>query len=150
MNAPALRPAGAEDAEALAELHAEAFDDPWTAAAIAELIGADGALAFWAQDGFVLARALAGEAEILTLAVRPAARGRGLGARLVQAAMTEAARRGADALFLEVAADNAAALALYRRAGFEPVGRRAGYYRRPGAAPMDALVLRRTLTPGTA
>ncbi|MFX8246689.1 hypothetical protein ABTL56_19205, partial [Acinetobacter baumannii] len=52
---------------------------------------------------------------------------------------------GAEGLFLEVAADNEPAIALYRSAAFVPVGRRAGYYRRPGGAAMDALVLRRAL-----
>ena len=48
-------------------------------------------------------------------------------------------------MFLEVAVDNPAAIALYQAAGFVPAGRRRGYYRRQGADAMDALVLRRTL-----
>ncbi|HRD28628.1 MAG TPA: GNAT family N-acetyltransferase, partial [Caulobacter sp.] len=60
---------------------------------------------------------------------------------LVEAAAATAAARGADSLFLEVSADNAAALALYAAAGFEPAGLRKGYY----ADGADALVLRRTL-----
>lgn len=140
-----IRRATAEQAPALARLHAEAFADPWDEAALAALIGAAGGFAFAADDGFVLVRALAGEAEILTLAVRPAGRRRGLGRALVEAASAEARAAGADRLFLEVAADNAAAIALYTACGFEPVGRRNAYYRRRHQRAMDALVLRKTL-----
>lgn len=141
--------ATAADAEGLAGLHAEAFAEAWSAAAIAGLI-ADGAIAFMDEDGFILARAAAGEAEILTLAVRPSARRRGLGRALVEAAAAEVRAAGAESLFLEVAADNDPALVLYERCGFEQVGRRGAYYRRIGAPPMDALVLRRTFTPVSA
>lgn len=93
-------------------------------------------------EGFVLARAAAGEAEILTLAVLPPARRRGLGQALVSGAMALAiVRAQAEAMFLEVAEGNAGALALYRGLGFAEVGRRKRYY--PDGA--DALVLRRDL-----
>jgi ribosomal-protein-alanine N-acetyltransferase len=96
--------------------------------------------------GFILARTLAGEAEILTLAVAPLARRRGLAKRLVEAAIVQSLAAGADSLFLEVAADNAPAIALYVGAGFETVGRRRGYYASPGGgAAQDALVMRLTL-----
>ena len=75
----------------------------------------------------------------------PQARRRGIGAALVEAAALEAARLGATTLFLEVATDNPAALALYERSGFEQAGRRRGYYAREGQPPADALVLRRPL-----
>ena len=90
-----------------------------------------------ADDGFVLARAVAGEAEILTLAVAPAARGKGLGRALLQAAISKAQALGAQTMFLEVGADNPAALALYAGLGFTKVGDRKGYYQG-----RDALVLR--------
>jgi ribosomal-protein-alanine N-acetyltransferase len=92
----------------------------------------------------VLARA-ADEAELLNLAVAEGARGRGVGTALVRRVITDAAEWGAWAVFLEVRASNAAALALYGRAGFSEVGRRRGYYRRPLE---DALILRRELLPG--
>lgn len=145
-----IRAATVADAPALARLHAEAFDEPWSAAALAGLMGDPGGFALWNEGGFILIRAVAGEAEILTLAVAPAARRAGLGRALVEAAASEAGAAGAETLFLEVAVDNAAALALYRAAAFEEAGRRKGYYARLGAAPMDALVLRRTLTPSPA
>ena len=145
-----IRRATADDSPVLARLHAAAFAEPWSEAALAGLATSSGAFALADDDGFILVRALAGEAEILTLAVRPAARRRGLGRTLVQAAATDAREAGAESLFLEVAADNAAALALYADCGFEPVGRRSAYYRRRHEPAMDALVLRKTLTRATA
>lgn len=95
--------------------------------------------------GFLLGRIVADEAEVLTLAVDPASRRRGIGARLVAAFLAEAAARGAGRAFLEVAADNAAARALYAAAGFAEVARRRGYYRDPAGGAVDALVLARDL-----
>ncbi len=137
----------AADASELARLHAEAFAESWSAAALAGLMAEAGGFALWDEGGFILVRAVVGEAEILTLAVAPAARRAGLGRALVEAAASEAGVAGAETLFLEVAVDNAAALALYRATAFEAVGRRKAYYPRPGGARVDALVLRRTLTP---
>ncbi len=125
----------------LAALHATAFPAPWDAAAFEVLLDQAGVFVLEKPDGFILLRAVADEAEILTLAVRPEARGRGLGARLVSEGGLLAAARGATRLFLEVAADNAAALALYARAGFAEAGRRPGYYARPAGGRGDALIL---------
>jgi ribosomal-protein-alanine N-acetyltransferase len=91
--------------------------------------------------GFLLGRVAAGEAEVLTLAVDPGVRRQGLGAGLLAGFLRLAAERGACRVFLEVAADNGAALALYARAGLAPVGRRRGYFAVPGLAAVDALVL---------
>ena len=123
---------------ALAALHAACFPQPWDAGAISALLVTPGTFAFAHDDGFVLARAAGGEAEILTLAVAPAARGQGLGRGLLQAAIIKARELGAQTMFLEVGADNPAALALYAGLGFAKCGMRKGYY--GGAA--DALVLR--------
>lgn len=131
----------ADTAARLAEAHAAAFPAPWDGAAFAVLLDQDGVFALEDPGGFILLRAVADEAEILTLAVRPAARRRGLGARLVREGGTAAAARGATRLFLEVAEDNAAALALYTKAGFAEAGRRPGYYARAGGGRRDALIL---------
>jgi ribosomal-protein-alanine N-acetyltransferase len=133
-------PAGG-DLAALAALHGEAFDHPWTADAIGALLAIPGTFAFVLPDGFILARVAAEEAEILTLAVRPAARRKGLGRALVRAAAQAAAKDGAQSLFLEVATTNRAACALYQKQGFAPAGRRKAYY--PGG--QDALVLKAQL-----
>jgi ribosomal-protein-alanine N-acetyltransferase len=97
-------------------------------------------------DGFALVQVLAPEAEILTIAVDPEAQGKGRGTALLARAMDAAMAAGARDLFLEVAADNAPALALYARAGFAQTGRRRGYYARPGSAPVDALTLSSALS----
>jgi [ribosomal protein S18]-alanine N-acetyltransferase len=91
--------------------------------------------------GFILMRTIAGEAEILTLAVLPAARRAGTGRALVEAGLDAARGRGAQRAFLEVSVNNMAALALYRSAGWDAAGHRARYYK-DGS---DALVLSRTL-----
>jgi [ribosomal protein S18]-alanine N-acetyltransferase len=94
--------------------------------------------------GMIIARVAADESEILTLAVSPGQRRRGIGSRLLRLAMDRAAERGAMSMFLEVAMTNDAARALYAALGFAEAGRRLGYY----AGGTDALVLRSTLAPG--
>ncbi|QYK43477.1 MAG: GNAT family N-acetyltransferase [Paracoccaceae bacterium] len=135
----------------MAALHARAFavPRPWSAEEIGGVLA--GAGAFLILDdgappaGFLIGRVLAGEAELLTLAVEPAAQGRGIGGRLVARFVERAAALGAVRAFLEVAADNAAARAAYVRAGFAQAGRRRGYYAMPGRAAVDALVMARDL-----
>lgn len=143
-----VRRVGAEAAGELAALHAGAFETSWSEAEMASLLDA-GATALALDDGFVLLRVTAGEAEVLTLAVALERRRRGTARTLLRLALAEAAAAGAESLFLEVAADNAAALALYAGEGFGEIGRRRAYYARSGAPPADALVLRRALpSPG--
>lgn len=124
----------------LAALHAGAFDTPWSEAEFAALLGQAGVFAASEPGGIILIRQVADEAEILTLAVEPASRRRGVGRRLISAAAQAAAQRGAVRLFLEVAVDNMAAIALYEGCGFGRLGVRRGYYARRGGA-VDALVL---------
>ena len=130
----------ADDTAPLAVLHAACFGDAWDAASLRTTLAAPGAFAFHDRDGFVVARVASDEAEILTLAVTPGARGKGLGRALLNAAIAEAQRRGAKAIFLEVGSDNPAALALYAALGFANVGSRKGYY-----GGRDAAVLRLSL-----
>lgn len=85
-------------------------------------------------------------ADVMTITVHPAARGTGLGRRLMDHLVRSATQRGAEALLLEVRADNEPALRLYARTGFEPLSTRRGYYRGP-SGPVDAVVLRRLLDP---
>jgi ribosomal-protein-alanine N-acetyltransferase len=87
---------------------------------------------------------VAGEAELLTLAVAPPARRRGRGRALLAAFEQGARERGACEAFLEVAADNAPAVALYAGAGYSELGRRPGYYSRAAGA-VDALLMGRAL-----
>jgi len=140
-----LRFATVDDAQALAVIHASAFDAPWDARQIASLLGDPGVFGQLAEcgqepTGFILGRVAADEAEILTLAMATTQRRRGLGASLLAAAAATARARGALAIFLEVASDNRPALGLYRKFGFAVVGARARYYDHEGGG--DALVLR--------
>jgi ribosomal-protein-alanine N-acetyltransferase len=136
---------GAEAAALMAEMHAESFaaNQAWGVSAITLMLGLPGHFGLLAvrQDaplGFALGRVQADQAEILTIAVRPGARGQGVGRALLHGLLAEAAKRGALELFLEVAEPNAAARALYAGAGAKEVGRRRRYY----ADGADALVLR--------
>ncbi len=129
----------------MARLHGESFvtPRPWSEAEIAAVL--DSALCFvlTAPLGFLIGRAVAGEAELLTIAVDPAARRQGIAAGLVAGFLAEARARGAGVAFLEVAADNAAALALYGAAGFAESGRRRGYYVGPDGRAVDAVLMSR-------
>lgn len=129
--------------EALARLHASAFDDGWSAAYIESLRAQPGtlALADAAGTGMILLRAAADEAEILTLAVTPAARRRGLGRALVVAGADWAQSQGAQSLFLEVESGNIAAYTLYLNLGFVAIGRRPRYYTDRKGDRHDALVM---------
>jgi [ribosomal protein S18]-alanine N-acetyltransferase len=143
--------AGTGHVASLADLHATSFAEPWSAADIADLLDGPGGFGLIAEDdaaeprAFILARAIAGEAEILTLAVAPPRRRLGLARALIDTAGLLAAGLGAQSMFLEVASDNLAAIGLYRAAGFTEVGRRRGYYQQRQGPPTDALVMRRDL-----
>jgi ribosomal-protein-alanine N-acetyltransferase len=149
-----LRPVAAGDLAALAAVHAQSFpEEHWDARAIEELLGmagASGHLVEAAEDGrvlgFILDLILAGEAEILTLAVAPASRRQGVARQLLADLAGRAKHGGARSIGLEVAADNPAARQLYETSGFVAAGRRRGYYRR-GRATIDALLFRRMLLP---
>ena len=149
---PVIRPLRVDKAEDCARLHGANFAHPWPAEEMAALISNASTLAAAALDpasgrlrGFVLARLAADEAEILTIAVEPSARGKGVGRALLAESLRQAARAGARAMFLEVDQDNASALALYQRLGFAKVGERKGYYRRKDGQPATAVVMRKTL-----
>jgi [ribosomal protein S18]-alanine N-acetyltransferase len=143
-----LRPMRWWDVELVQGLDAELFGPTaWTAAmfwselaagptrwyVVAE--GEGGALA-----GYAGLLAGGSEADVQTIGVAPAAQGRGVGTLLLRALTGEAVRRGTTSLLLEVRADNAPAIALYRREGFERIGVRRRYYQ-PGD--VDAWVMRR-------
>ena len=131
----------------MAAVHAAAFPpgERWDAAALATLLADRTVFGTLHPEGaMALFRAVAGEAELLTIAAAPEARRRGLAATLMRDGMAEARRRGAVDMFLEVSASNAPAIGLYETAGFHPVGRRPDYY----GAGRDALVMRGALGPG--
>lgn len=134
--------------EALAALHAAAFTDtprPWSATEFTGLLADPGVIFVKEPDGFAFGQVAGPEAEILTLAVAPNARRRGVATRLVKALCAAAAAAGAGEMLLEVAVTNAGARALYASLGFLEVGRRPRYYTRPVGPAVDALVLRREI-----
>jgi ribosomal-protein-alanine N-acetyltransferase len=88
--------------------------------------------------GFIGCWLIADEVHISTLAVHPESRGLGIGRMLLEATLDQSARRGAELATLEVRVSNAIAISLYRKLGFEVVGRRPGYYRDNGE---DALLM---------
>ncbi len=139
----ARRTARLGDALLLAQLHAQCFDEAWDERAFSSLLNSDVTFALVAGDehAFILVRAVADESEVLSLGTRASARRGGLARALVEAACVEAHRRGARRMFLDVAADNEAALGLYGRAGFAAAGRRKAYYPRPPGEAMDAVIL---------
>jgi ribosomal-protein-alanine N-acetyltransferase len=152
-----LRRGGLADCEILGFLHGSCFPhEPWDASAFAGLLVSPGMFALIAQAdgqaddqadktgdpiGFVLARAIAGEAEIVAIGVDPTCRRNGTGAALLEGAIELARVAGAEAVFLEVAENNNQACQLYTRRGFIKIGRRANYYRQKDAA-VAALVMK--------
>lgn len=148
-----LRPAAQDDLDALSAVHRRAFTPGWSAEEIADLASGPGAFGLIVEAetplGMILCRALAGEAEVLTLAVDPDARRQGVARALVAAAAIAARSAGAQAMFLEVAVDNDAAIALYEAHRFVRAGRRPSYYDRGGGIYVDAVVMRLDLGGGS-
>ena len=153
---PTVRRARPADLPALAALEAASFPDPWsrrmlaaavedrfTLVLVAEGEGAPGGLA-----GYAVFRHAADEAELLSLAVAPEARGRGLGRRLSEDGLARVREAGARVCYLEVRPTNDPAVALYRSLGFRQVGRRRRYYRDGSDALVMALFLEREAPPG--
>jgi ribosomal-protein-alanine N-acetyltransferase len=143
---PSLAEAGPPDAAEIAGLHAACFQRGWGEDEVHLLLIDSNVVAHRVQQGrkligFALSRLTAGEAEILSIAIAPQRRGRGLSRPLLDLHLRRLAGLGAGAVFLEVGESNEAARALYRRAGFYQVGRRQGYYQ----GGTSALVLRRDL-----
>jgi [ribosomal protein S18]-alanine N-acetyltransferase len=145
--APVLSEADVNDAAAIAGLHAVSFHRGWSEQEFERLLVDRAVLAHRAMvgtelTGFILSRLVAGEAEILSVAVERRWREQGLARRLLEAHLRRLAELGTHTIFLEVNEGNAPARALYRRAGFEEAGRREGYYPVPGSPDVAALVLR--------
>lgn len=144
-----LRPMRTADLAALLPYEDEVFGtEAWSRASYLEEL-ADTELRHYLvaeQDGAVVASAglltIGETAQIVTVGVLPAARRQGIGEQLVQALVTEADRRRAGEVLLEVRIDNAAARKLYEKLGFQVIGTRRGYY---DQGRVDALVMRRAL-----
>jgi [ribosomal protein S18]-alanine N-acetyltransferase len=140
-----IEPALRIDVPLIAELEKVAFSDPWSVASFESVMDEPAAYVAVARAaserivGYVVAWFAADEGEIANLAVREPTRRQGIGASLLDAALGEGRRRGARNVYLEVRESNDAARRLYASRGFEELGRRRGYYKRPVE---DAIVLR--------
>lgn len=133
------------DCAGAAEIETLSFSDPWKEETFREFLESrlDTCLGAWEREsgrlaGYAVLRQIAGEGELLRIAVDPDFRGRKIGRKLL-AAVTDAARKdGTKVLYLEVRAGNESAVNLYRSAGFQETGRRKAYYRHPTE---DALLM---------
>jgi ribosomal-protein-alanine N-acetyltransferase len=125
----------------MAAIHRACFSTPrpWSASEIAGLLESPHCFTCVAKDGFLLGRAVAGEAELLTLAVNPPSQGRGIGAQLIDMFLDAARGRHCAQAFLEVAENNPAAIHLYLKKGFQQLGKRPAYYHFPDGSTAAAL-----------
>jgi len=139
--------ATAAECPAMAAVHTEAFPTSWREDEFEDLLEGEGIYGFLAAGegsplGVILCRVAAGEMEVLTIGVAVAARRRGVARALLAAALPPARERGASEVFLEVAVDNDAAIALYEGLGYRKTGLRKAYYNRGPQGFVDALVMR--------
>ena len=134
------------DLPAVLEIDHDSFSMPWSERTYRNELTANPAAYLFVAEygqpavviGYVGFWFIVDEAHISTLAVKPANRRQGIGRLLLQTALEEAARLGAEIVSLEVRTSNAAAIELYRQYGFSPRERRAGYYQDNGE---DALYM---------
>ncbi len=147
-----LKIADPDAAAEIADLHMKLFNPPWDVAGVTPLLAAPAAVAFVARVGippttigFVIGQMAADVSEIISIGVAEDWQKRGVGRILFGAFTRAVTRAGAKRLFLDVAADNPAALALYKAMGCAEVGRRNGYYMRHQAPSVDAIVMSKAL-----
>jgi len=149
------RRAGMADCVVLSEIHASSFKRAWSDAEFEALLSQPGVHALLAEyhrrfgsrapAGFILYRLAADEAEILSVAVAPTYRRRGVGKTLMENTLRQVYRAGAQSIHLEVEDSNHAAIRLYRGVEFRESGRRPGYYAQGRETPGGALVMLRQL-----
>jgi ribosomal-protein-alanine N-acetyltransferase len=147
---PSFAEAAPADAAAFSALHAASFKRGWSEDEMERLLHDPAVIAHRAHigrrlAGFILSRRAADEAEILSVAVAVRRQGGGVGRALLDLHLRRLAGLGVAKVFLEVDEANAPARKLYARAGFAPVGQRAGYYAGPSGHASAALILRRDL-----
>jgi tRNA threonylcarbamoyladenosine biosynthesis protein TsaB len=136
-----------QDLALLAKLHTASFETAWTEKDLAEILAGPGCVALLATSddgpvGFLIYRAVADEAEIITICVDPAYQRRGAGSQIVAAAQQLLKSLKINDLFLEVAAGNRDAISLYTRAGFVEAGKRKAYYAHKNGETEDAIIMR--------
>ena len=150
-DAALVEPATLRDAPKLAQLHGASFHRGWGEGEFEGMLTERNTLVHRLRlgrkfVGFAVSRMAADEAEILSIAVAPGHRGRGLSRHLLLTHLGHLAGRGVRTVFLEVEENNQPARRLYERAGFGVAGRRERYYRQPGGEQLNALLMRRDLS----
>ena len=135
-----------DELAASATLHGVSFETGWSEDSFKTHFDNDLCLGFFAPQlvGLIVARLAVDQAEIITIAVDPDHRGLGIGHKLTEQIFTNLRANGVEVLFLEVAEDNLSAIALYKKCGFNPIGKRPAYYRRGGGR-VAALTFRKDL-----
>jgi ribosomal-protein-alanine N-acetyltransferase len=146
----AIEPASLRDAPKLAQLHGASFHRGWGEGEFEQMLAERNTLVHRLRQGrktigFAVSRMAADEAEILSIAVEPSHRGRGLSRNLLLTHLGHLAGHGVRTVFLEVEENNQPARRLYDRAGFAVTGRRERYYRQDGEQ-LNALIMRRDLS----
>ena len=146
-----VEPASQRDAATLARIHGASFHRGWGEDEFERMLTERNTLVHRLRMGrkivgFSVSRIGADEAEILSIAVAEAYRGRGLSNGLLLTHLGHLAGRGVRTVFLEVEENNQPARRLYERAGFSVVGRRERYYQQSGGDVLNALVMRRDLS----
>jgi ribosomal-protein-alanine N-acetyltransferase len=146
-----VEPAGLRDAARLAQLHGASFHRGWGEGEFEVMLTERNTLVHRLRQGrrvigFAVSRMAADEAEILSVAIDAAERGRGLSRDLLMTHLGHLAGRGVRTVFLEVEENNRPARRLYEWAGFGVVGRRERYYQQPGGEQLNALLMRRDLS----
>ncbi len=130
---------------ALVKLHAASFQPGWKESDFKGMFSVCGTVALISQEGFAVVRLIGAEAEILTFAVNPQARRKGLGYAITQAMSDWLKANSAESVLLEVRQGNAAALNMYAKAGFARISERKGYYSNPDGSRESAIVMRLAL-----
>jgi [ribosomal protein S18]-alanine N-acetyltransferase len=148
---PVVEAARPRDAPRLAELHGASFHRGWGEGEFERMLVERNTLVHRLRlgrktVGFAVSRIAADEAEILSIAIDPTHRGRGLSRDLLLTHLGHLAGRGIRTIFLEVEENNQPARRLYEWAGFTVVGRRERYYQEPGGQQLNALLMRRDLS----
>ncbi len=112
----------------LENLHKSCFPDkPWSASDFADL-KKSGCDIIVSQNGFIVWRTVADEAEIITIGVKPDARGNGIASAMLTIVENDAKKYGVNKIFLEVSKNNIPALNLYKINGYKKIGTRPKYY----------------------
>jgi ribosomal-protein-alanine N-acetyltransferase len=133
------------DLEAVSAIETASFSAPWSAGSIIAEIGRPGSITRVAAAGdqiagYVIARHLLDEGQLLDMAVHPEQRRRGIAGALMEELVRTLRQQGCRVLYLEVRATNIAALRLYEKSGFAAISRRKDYYKHPVE---DALIMKR-------